>query len=180
MIEKFTTLCLAAVLAGTLALAQPTTPGTAPTPPDPTAMITMQVNQLAAQLNLTDAQKTQAITIFTNAYTASQTAQTSTQTNQQALTAAVKANNTASIDSAAFAIGTAQGQLASINGRAQASFRAILTSAQQTLFDAMPQGGPGGRGGMGGMGGRGGMGGPGGMGPQGMRGNGMRGMPPQQ
>src|SRR4051794_27036434 len=52
------------------------------TPPDPATMAKMRVNALASQLNLTDAQKTTAIGIFTTAYTNAQSIQTSLQTNR--------------------------------------------------------------------------------------------------
>src|SRR4051794_29885486 len=81
------------------------------TPPDPATMANMRVNQLAARLNLTDAQKTSAIGIFTTAYTNAQTIQTNLQTNRVALAAAVKKNDTASIDQLSTAYGTLTGQL---------------------------------------------------------------------
>ena len=175
MLRNFTMLCAAAALAGTLAFAQPAGPGS---PPDPATMATLQVNQLAAQLNLTDAQKAQAITIFTDAGTAAQPLQTAMRTDQQALTAAVKTNAIGTIDSLSVAMGGLQGQLTSINSKAQAAFYAILAADQQKLYNAMPQGGPGGPGGRGGPGGPGMMGGRM-MGP-GMMGNGRRGGPPPQ
>jgi Spy/CpxP family protein refolding chaperone len=170
MLRRFTMLCAAAALAGTLAFAQPMGPRSSP--PNPTAIITVRVNQLAAQLNLTDAQKASAITIFTTEYTAAQPVQASLRTGRQSLAKAVKANDAGTISSMSSAIGGLEGQLTLINSTAEATFYAILTPAQQTLWDAVPHGGPGGRGGRGGPGG--GM-----MGP-GMMGNGMRGGPPPQ
>jgi hypothetical protein len=120
------------------------------TPPTPATMATMHVNQLAARLNLTDAQKTSAIGIFTTAYTNAQTIQTSLQTNRDALTAATKANNTASIDQLSTASGALNGQLTAINAKAEAALYALLTADQKTLYDAMPHGGGPGRGGFGG------------------------------
>jgi len=107
-------------------------------------MIQNRVNRLATLLGLTDAQKTQATTIFTNAFTASQAIQTNLDTARQSLDAAVTANSTATIDQVAGTIGTLQGQLLAINSKADAAFYAILTSDQQTKYDAMPHGGPGG------------------------------------
>jgi len=138
------------VLATALSFAQ-----TTPTPPDPATQAQMRVNRLASELSLTDAQKASALTIFTNAITAAQAAQTNVQTARTALTAAVKANNTAGIDQASATLGTLSGQLTAINAKADAAFYAILTSAQQTLYDATPHGGPGGPGGPGGFGPRG-------------------------
>jgi len=177
MLRKFTMLFAAAALAATLAFAQTTMMGTAPTPPAPATMATLYVNQLAAQLALTDAEKASAITIYTNAYTAGQPIQTNLQTDQQSLATAVKANAIGTIDSLASTMGALQGQLTKINSEAEAAFYALLSAAQQKLYDAMPHGGPGGGRG---PGGRGGPGGPGGMMGNGMRGNGMRGGPAVQ
>ena len=103
----------------------------------------MKVSFLASLLTLTDAQKTQATTIFTNASTSSQTILTSLQTDRQSLSSAVKTNNTASIDQVAATIGTLEGQLTAINAKADAAFYAVLTADQQTKYDALPHGGPG-------------------------------------
>jgi hypothetical protein len=132
------------------------------TAPTPATRAQMKVNRLAAQLTLTDAQKTSALSIFTTAYANAETAQTNLMTARTSLEAAIKANNTAQIDSLATQIGTLSGQLASINGKAEAAFYALLTADQKTLYDAHPGGGRG-PGGMGGPGGRG-------MGPRGRRG----------
>jgi Spy/CpxP family protein refolding chaperone len=125
--------------------------------PDPAAMVQMQVNMLAARLNLTDSQKAAALTIFTNSQTASQTIQSALQTARQSLSAAIKKNDTATIDQLSLTIGNATAQLTAIQSKAEAAFYAILTADQQALYDKMP---PGGRGG-----GRGGPMGPGGFGP---------------
>jgi Spy/CpxP family protein refolding chaperone len=103
----------------------------------------MKVAHLAALLNLTDAQKTQATTIFTNAYNSSQSVLSSLQTDRQTLSTAVKANNTATIDAVSVTIGTLEGQLTDINAKAEASFYAILTADQKAKYDSMPHGGPG-------------------------------------
>jgi Spy/CpxP family protein refolding chaperone len=130
-------------------------------PPDPQAMAQMQVNMLAAQLSLTDSQKATALTIFTNSQKDSQTIQSALRTAQESLSAAVKKNDAATIDSLAFTIGTATGQLTAVQSKAQAAFYAILTADQQALYDKMPPGGPGGgRGGRGPMGPPPGAGGP--------------------
>ena len=131
-----------AALSAVLVLAQP--PGhNGGTPADPATMIQMKVDRLATLLTLTDAQKTQATTIFTNAYNSSQSIQTSLQTDQQTLAAAVKANNTTTIDQVATTIGTLQGQLTAINAKADAAFYALLTADQKAKYDALPHGGPG-------------------------------------
>jgi Spy/CpxP family protein refolding chaperone len=117
-------------------------PGGGP-PPDPAIMIQMKVDRLATLLSLTDAQKTQATTIFTNAYNAGQSIHTSLQTDQQTLSTAVKANSAATIDQVSGTIGTLEGQLTAINAKADAAFYALLTADQKAKYDALPHGGPG-------------------------------------
>jgi Spy/CpxP family protein refolding chaperone len=149
---------LTLLAAAAISCAQTSTGATAPTP---ATRAQMRVNRLASQLNLTDAQKTSALSIFTTAYTNSETAQTNLETARTSLTTAIKANNTAQIDQLSTQIGTLSGQLTAINAKAEAAFYALLTADQKTLYDAHPSGGRGP-----GMGGPGG----GGMGPRGRRG----------
>ena len=136
----------AAAFSAALVFAQGPRPrgfGPAGTPPDPATMIQMRVSYLVSLLGLSDAQKTQATTIFTNASTAAQSILTNVQTDRDALAAAIKANSTATIDQLAASIGTLEGQLTAINAKADAAFYAILTAAQQATYDSMPHGGPG-------------------------------------
>jgi len=135
------------VLGATLALAQ-----TAPTPPSPATMAQMRVNMLSSQLSLTDAQKSSALTIYTAAFASEQTLQTSMQTARQTLTTAIKSDDTATIDQVSATLGTLMGQMTAIHAKADAAFYALLTSSQQTIYDAMPHGGPGGPGSPGGPG----------------------------
>lgn len=149
MLKTLPVFSAAIALSAALAFAQG--PGMQPgTPPDPQTMAQMRVNFLAVQLSLTDAQKTTALSIYTNAYTASQTIQTSLQTNRQSISDAVKANNTSAIDQLSLVSGTLNGQLTAINAKAEAAFYAILTTDQQKIYATHPPGGPGGRGGPGG------------------------------
>jgi len=136
-----------ALLAATLAFGQTT--GV----PSPATRAQMRVNQLAQSLNLTDAQKASALSIFTTSITNAQTIQTSLRTNQQSIGDAVKKNDSATIDSLATASGVLQGKALAINAKADAAFYALLTTDQKAIYDAMPHGGPGGFGG--GPGGRG-------------------------
>jgi len=139
-------LAAAAALSASLMFAQGFRPrDNGGTPPDPATMVQMKVAHLTALLTLNTAQQTQASTIFTNASTAGQTIHTNLQTNRESLAAAIKANNSESIDQLAVSMGTLQGQLTSINAKAEAAFRALLTSDQQTSYDSMPHG-PGGPG----------------------------------
>ena len=162
MLKKVAVLSLAAGLSTALVFAQsPRRRNTEGTPPDPQTMIERRVNFLAKMLDLTDAQKASATSIFTNAYTASQSVHTSLQTNRQSLSEAVKKNDTAAIESLSEKIGALTGQLTAIESKADAAFYATLTADQQAKYDEMPRMGPGAPGGR--MG-------PGGFGPQGPRG----------
>jgi Spy/CpxP family protein refolding chaperone len=110
-------------------------------PPDPAT----QVARLTTLLALTSAQQAQATTIFTNEQSAIAPIQTQEQTTRTSLTAAVKANQTATIDTLAAQLGGYNGQMIDIQSKAQAAFYAILTPTQQTQYDSLP--GPGGPGG---------------------------------
>lgn len=111
-------------------------------PPNPTD----QVARLTTLLSLTSAQQAQATTIFTNEQSAVTPIHTQVQTAHTNLTAAVKGNQSATIDTLATQLGGYEGQIMSIQSKAQAAFYAILTAAQQTQFDSLRgPGGPGGR-----------------------------------
>jgi Spy/CpxP family protein refolding chaperone len=106
---------------------------------------------LAGYLTLTDAQKTQAKTIFDAATTAATTAQGQLTAAHDALTAAVKTNRADSeLDRLAAAIGVIHGQLEAIHAKAMAKFYALLTAEQKTKYDTInSRTGPGGgRGGL--------------------------------
>ncbi len=144
MIRRFAGLVAACGLLAGAVFAQGMRPGgERGTPPDPQTMIQRRVDRLATMLNLTDAQKTQATTIFTNSYNAAQGIQPSLQTNRESLSTAIKKNDTASIDSLSMTTGTLTGQLTGIHAKAEAQFYAILTPDQKTKYDQMPHGGPG-------------------------------------
>jgi len=105
---------------------------TSATPPDPATIAAKQVARLTSLLTLTTAQQTQATTIFTNALNAITPLQTTIRTDHTSLQTAVKSNDSATIDQLSSAIGTAQGQILSIQNKADAAFYAILTADQQT------------------------------------------------
>jgi len=115
-------------------------------------MVEMRVNMLAQRLTLTDAQKAQATTIFTQAANQTQSIHDSLRTIMNTVQTAVKSNDTATIDQQSVTYGTLSGQLMGIERKADAAFYAILTADQKTKFDAR---GPGGM-----MGPGGGFGGP--------------------
>lgn len=96
------------------------------------------LDYLAGYLTLTDAQKTQAKTIFDAAQTAGESARGSLTAAEEALRTAVKANRADSeLDRLAAAIGVIQGQMAGIRAKADAKFYALLTAEQKTKFDAL-------------------------------------------
>src|SRR6266478_8114067 len=107
------------------------------TPPDPATMAQHQVERLTTLLSLTTAQASQATTIFTNAATAAAALQTTLGTDRTSLQAAIKSNAATTIDQLSTAIGALQGQVLSIQGKADAAFYAILTSDQQTRLDSL-------------------------------------------
>lgn len=145
MKSLFHAMLVSSLLAGAM-MAQPQF-----TPPDPATMIQHRVARLTQMLSLTSAQAAQATTIFTNAETAVTPIQTNIKTYRTSLETAVKGNQLATVDQLAAQIGTAEGQLLSIESKANAAFYAILTTEQQTKLSSMPDflgggRGPGGRG----------------------------------
>src|SRR5438270_9972924 len=87
-------------------------------PPDPATAAQNQVTRLTTLLSLTSAQAAQATTIFTNAATAAAAVQTTLGTDRDSLQTAIKGNATSTIDQLASTIGTLQGQLLSIQSKA--------------------------------------------------------------
>lgn len=141
-----TILCALVLVAGAaLSSAQTTTTGSAP---NIATIVQQRVARLTTLLTLTSAQQTQATTIFTTELTSAQTIMTSLQTAHTAITAAIKKNDTATIDSESTTVGTLTGQLTDLQSKANAAFYAILTADQQTKYDQLgPGGGFGGPGG---------------------------------
>ena len=125
----------AAVVAASLMAQRPFGVLTRAAVPDPATIVANQVARLTNLLTLTTAQQTQATTIFTDALTAITPLQTSEVTARQALPAAVKSNATATIDQLSTTIGSLEGQMMSIQNKADAAFYAILTADQQTKLD---------------------------------------------
>ena len=148
MISKLNTLLFAAVLSSPLALAQgPRMRAMGGPSQDSGTMVQMRVNSLARILNLTDAQKSAAKTILTDAQAAGQNIQVNLEEARQSLSDAIKKTDTGAIDTLAVTIGVLTGQLAAIDGKAQAALYASLTADQQAKYDSMPRGGAGSPGG---------------------------------
>jgi Spy/CpxP family protein refolding chaperone len=113
----------------------------------------MHVATMTTLLSLSSGQQAQATTIYSNARTAEKGIQTSMRTAQTALSAAIKSNDIASIETLTAQIGTLHGQSLAIQSKAEAAFRGTLTADQQTKYDTLHRGfgfgGPGGPGGRG-------------------------------
>jgi Spy/CpxP family protein refolding chaperone len=127
-----------------MALAQTPPPHT---PPTPAAMAEHQVQRYTTLLTLTPAQVEQATTIFTTEATTHQNSRASERTAHQALEAAIKSNDTATIQSTSTTLGQMTGEMMAAHALAQAQFYAILSADQKTKFGELEQehmmGGPG-------------------------------------
>jgi len=90
-------------------------------------------------LNLTDAQKEQAKTIFQQARQTAQPVSEQLKQNRQAMAAAVKANDATQIEQLAAQQGNLRGQLIAIRSGAMAKFYTNLTPEQRAKADQMHQ-----------------------------------------
>lgn len=88
-------------------------------------------------LNLTEAQKTQAKAIFQDAKQAAALIRPQLEANRQAMAAAIKSGDTAQIQTLATAAGALQGQVMAIRSTAMAKLYAILTPDQKTQLEQM-------------------------------------------
>ena len=130
------TIAAAGALFAAMTLAQQPFGGTnSSTPPDPATMVAHRVDRLTKLLGLSTSQASQATTIFTNSQNAIMPLETSLRADRQSMQNAVKANDTAAIDSAAANIGTLTGQISGIQNKADAAFYAILNPSQQSTLD---------------------------------------------
>jgi Spy/CpxP family protein refolding chaperone len=119
-----------------MALAQTPPPHT---PPTPAAMAQHEVQRYTTLLTLTPAQAEQATTIFTTEATAHQNSRASERAAHQAMEAAIKSNDTATIQSTATTLGQMTGEMMAAHAIAQAQFYAILTADQKTKFGELEQ-----------------------------------------
>jgi Spy/CpxP family protein refolding chaperone len=137
-IVKFAT--VAAVAAG-MAFAQAPAPPAAPaqpkTPKTWTARRGAMRQRMMKALNLTDAQKQQAKTIFQQAKQNAQPLRDQLKQNREALAAAVKADNVAQIQSLTAERGKLEGQMLGIRTEALARFYSTLTPDQKAKADQM-------------------------------------------
>jgi Spy/CpxP family protein refolding chaperone len=130
-------LALIAALA-LLPIAQAQTPPTH-TPPSPALMAQHQVQRYTTLLSLTPAQTEQATTFFTAEATAHQNARASERTAHEAMEAAIKANDAATIQSTSATLGQISGETMAAHALARAQFYAILTADQKTKFDQLEE-----------------------------------------
>jgi periplasmic protein CpxP/Spy len=127
-----------AVVAAGMAFAQ--APATPPARGQGGPGMGLGMNQrLARNLNLTDAQKAQAKTIFQEARQSAQPLRQQMIQNRQALSAAVKNNDTGQIQLLSNTAGQLQGQMLAIRSAATAKFYAILTPDQKAKADQAQQ-----------------------------------------
>jgi Spy/CpxP family protein refolding chaperone len=130
-------LALAAVL-GLVTMAQAQTTPTH-TPPSPATIAQHEVQRYTTLLTLTPAQVEQATTYFTAEATARQNARASERTAHQALEAAIKANDSATIQSTSATLGQMSAEGIAAHAAARAQFYAILTADQKTKYDQLEQ-----------------------------------------
>jgi Spy/CpxP family protein refolding chaperone len=90
-------------------------------------------------LNLTDAQKAQAKTIFQQARQSNQPLRQQLQQNRAALSAAVKAGDSAQIQQLAAAQGQIVGKMTAVRTQAMANLYATLTPDQRAKADQIQQ-----------------------------------------
>jgi Spy/CpxP family protein refolding chaperone len=109
------------------------------TPPTPANMAAHQVQRYTTLLSLTPAQVEQATTILTAEATARQNSRATDRTAHQALEAAIKANDTATIQSTSTALGQMEGEHMAAHSLARAQFYAILTADQKTKYSELEE-----------------------------------------
>jgi Spy/CpxP family protein refolding chaperone len=142
MKRQFLTLIASGALAAGMALAQaPATPA-----PGAPAGATQHAHRnfrqrhwarISQQLNLTDAQKGQAKTIFGQARENAKPVRERLKENRQALSAAVKADNSREIQQLSAARGNLMGKMLAIRSEASAKFYQMLTPEQRAKADQL-------------------------------------------
>jgi Spy/CpxP family protein refolding chaperone len=130
------TLALLAVL-GLLPMAQAQT--TPHTPPTPAAIAQHQVQRLTTLLSLNANQVEQATTIFTTEATAALNARTTEHAARQTIETAVKANDTATIQTTSSTLGQISAERENAHALARAQFYAILTADQKTKYSQLEE-----------------------------------------
>ena len=93
--------------------------------------------RISQALNLTDAQKAQAKTIFGQARETAKPVRDQLKGNRQALTAAVKSDNRSDIERLSTARGRLMGKMVAIRTEASAKFYQMLTPDQRAKADQL-------------------------------------------
>ena len=124
-------------LATGMVLAQAPATGARPMQKAPLGHPMFGHGQMMEALNLTPAQKQQADTIFNDAKQKAGPIRQEMRQNREALSAAVKANNTSQIETLSAHQGELQGKALAIRSGAMAKFYTILTPEQRTKADDM-------------------------------------------
>jgi Spy/CpxP family protein refolding chaperone len=115
--------------------------------PGPGSRSDTHIATMTTLLSLSSGQQAQATSIYAAAHTAQKGIQTSMRTAQTALSAAIKKNDVATIDTLTAQMGTLHAQNLAIQSKAEAGFYATLSAEQQTKYDTLHHGGFGGPGG---------------------------------
>lgn len=125
-----------AMMAGGIVYGQ----GRGPFGPDSQFWSQRRVEHLAARLSLTDAQKQQALTIFTTADQATEPIKNNIDQARQTLReAARKGLSNQQIDQLAANVGMLMGQLLAVETKASAAFYNTLTPEQKQKMDQAPE-----------------------------------------
>jgi Spy/CpxP family protein refolding chaperone len=141
MKRRFIPFAAAAALAAGLAFAQ--APAASPAHPRSgrghASRMAEFHQRMMSELNLTDAQKAQAKTIFQGEREKAKPLVEQLRQDRQAMREAVKTNDTARIHSLAAKEGKTRGELSALRSEAQAKFYATLTPEQRTKADQLHQ-----------------------------------------
>ena len=128
----------AAVTALTTGLVFAQTPSPSPQAGRPN-LVRLHMARIAQALNLSDAQKAQAKSIFQQARLTAQPVREQLKQNREALQAAIKSGNDAQIQSISQAQGSLLGQMVAIRSQAAVKFYALLTPEQRAKADQLKQ-----------------------------------------
>lgn len=110
------------------------------TPPTLEEMAQHEVTRFTTLLSLNSQQTANATSIFTAAATTESTLRTSERTTHESLQAAIKTDDTATIQQAATSIGQINGEMTAARALAEAKFYATLTAGQKIKFDELDRG----------------------------------------
>jgi Spy/CpxP family protein refolding chaperone len=135
MKRAFLNVAGAAVLAAGMAFARNAPAQNSPHAGRHGAQAGSMIDRLSARLNLTDAQKQQAQSIFADARKSAQPVRDQIRQDRQALAAAVKSGSQADIDRLSNNMGPLLAQASAIRAKAFAQFYATLTPDQKSKVD---------------------------------------------